>query len=43
MQTILVSSIKETQYTFLYNDENSLLKAQKGLIEISKRIRSLLD
>lgn len=43
MQKILVTSSKETQFTFLYHDEKSLLKGQKGLIEISKRVRSLLD
>lgn len=28
---------------FIYQDENALLKGQRGLIEIGKRIRSLLD
>ncbi len=43
MQEILSSSSKESKLMFIYQDENSLLKGQRGMIEIGKRIRSLLD
>lgn len=43
MQEILSSSSKESKLMFIYQDESSLLKGQRGMIEIGKRIRSLLD
>jgi hypothetical protein len=43
MRAILASSSKESALMFIYQDEQALLRGQRGIIEIGKRIRSLLD
>lgn len=40
---VLSSSAKESRMMFVYQDEKSLLKGQRGLIELGFRTRSLLN
>lgn len=40
---ILMKSNKESILIFAYPDESSLLKGQRGLIELGKRIKALIN